>query len=646
MTADPSKAAAQQTPADGTPETGTTAAAAQKPAAREAATSKKSTAKKSTAKKSTAKKSTAKKPTAKKATATKAAAKKATATKAAAKTPKKQATTKPSSARKKKPRTGTSATTKPAAQEAATAATSATPATPANSATTTAVRPARGAFAAGAARASGERRRRSGTPLIPTAPVELSAARRTAVGAPPSADEVVVAAVTEGPTEPETAERRAPATPGRESAGPESREPGKPVETLETVETVGLTDSDEPSDALPAEPTPPRRPSRASMRSTRRTANGEPTRLRAVPTVETSAPADDSHVADVGTRHTQASEARGREHALTSGLQSRAEKLVGAVLEGAEFSSESRPGPTELVELAVNVLRAAATSAGVPAEEAERQVAETLAYLRRRLTGDYVVDEFGFDEDYTVNVHLPLLRPFYKKWFRVEVRGIENIPDEGGALVVGNHSGTIAMDSLMTQVAVYDEHPRHRHLRMLGADLVFQMPFVGTMARRSGTTLAANSDAERLLGSGALVGVWPEGFKGVGKPFSERYKLQRFGRGGFVSAALRAGVPIVPVSIVGAEEIYPILGNMPAVARLLGLPYAPITPTFPLLGPLGMVPLPSKWLIEFGPPIETTSFGPDAADDPMLVFDLTDQVRETIQQTLYSLLMQRKSVFL
>ena len=336
----------------------------------------------------------------------------------------------------------------------------------------------------------------------------------------------------------------------------------------------------------------------------------------------------------------------GWEQSLTSGLQSRAERLVGAVLEAAEFSSEARPGPAELVDLAVNVLRAAAASAGLPAEEVERQVADALAYLRRRLTGDYVVDEFGFDEDYTVNVHLPLLRPLYQKWFRVEVRGIENIPSVGGALVVGNHSGTIAMDSLMTQVAVYDEHPEHRHLRMLGADLVFQMPFVGTMARRSGTTLAANTDAERLLRGGELVGVWPEGFKGVGKPFSERYKLQRFGRGGFVSAALRAGVPIVPVSIVGAEEIYPILGNMPTVARLLGLPYAPITPTFPLLGPLGMVPLPSKWLIEFGPPIETTSFGPEAADDPMLVFDLTDQVRETIQQTLYSLLMQRKSVFL
>jgi 1-acyl-sn-glycerol-3-phosphate acyltransferase len=231
-----------------------------------------------------------------------------------------------------------------------------------------------------------------------------------------------------------------------------------------------------------------------------------------------------------------------------------------------------------------------------------------------------------------------------RKWFRVEVRGIENIPTVGGALVVGNHSGTVAMDSLMTQVAVYDEHPANRHLRMLGADLVFQMPFVGTMARRSGSTLAANTDAERLLRGGELVGVWPEGFKGVGKPFSERYKLQRFGRGGFVSAALRAGVPIVPVSIVGAEEIYPMIGNMPAVARLLGVPYAPITPTFPWLGPLGLVPLPSKWLIEFGEPIPTTSLAGDA-DDPIVVFNLADQVRETIQETLRHLLQRRADPF-
>ncbi|MGZ4625380.1 MAG: lysophospholipid acyltransferase family protein [Kineosporiaceae bacterium] len=275
----------------------------------------------------------------------------------------------------------------------------------------------------------------------------------------------------------------------------------------------------------------------------------------------------------------------------------------------------------------------------------ERRIADGLAFLRRRLTGDFTVDDFGFDPELTDTVLMALARPLYKRWFRVEVRGIENIPDTGGALVVANHSGAVALDSLMTAIAVHDAHPKHRFLRMLGADLVFQTPFLGELARKGGATLASNSDAERLLATGEVVGVWPEGFKGIGKPFSERYKLQRFGRGGFVSAALRTRTPIVPCAIVGAEEIYPILGNMAVIARLLGLPYAPVTPTFPWLGPLGLVPLPSKWLIEFGAPVPTDEQGPAAADDPMLVFDLTDQVRQTIQQTLYSLLVQRRSVF-
>ncbi|HEY5178790.1 MAG TPA: lysophospholipid acyltransferase family protein [Dermatophilaceae bacterium] len=302
-------------------------------------------------------------------------------------------------------------------------------------------------------------------------------------------------------------------------------------------------------------------------------------------------------------------------------------------------------GLDELLRMAIATMRSAAEIAGLSGDDVERRVAATLAFVRRRLTGDFTVDEFGFDEDFTEHIYLPLLRPLYKSWFRVEVRGIENIPSSGGALVVANHSGTVAFDALMTQLAVHDEHPARRHLRLLAADLVFQTPFIGEMGRKSGSTLAANPDAERLLASGELAGVWPEGFKGVGKPFSERYKLQRFGRGGFVSAALRTGAPIVPCSIVGAEEIYPILGNLKTLARLTGAPYVPVTPTFPLLGPLGLIPLPSKWIIEFGAPVDTAVLGPQAADDPMLVFNLTDQVRETIQQTLYALLMQRRSVF-
>ncbi len=273
------------------------------------------------------------------------------------------------------------------------------------------------------------------------------------------------------------------------------------------------------------------------------------------------------------------------------------------------------------------------------------RVTDSLDFLRRRITGEYPVDDFGFDPELLDKVLMAPLRPMYSSYFRVETRGLENVPDSGGALVVANHSGTIALDAVMTQLALLDHHPAHRHLRMLGANLVFSMPFVGEVARKGGHTLACAPDAERLLAEGELVGVWPEGFKGIGKPFSERYKLQRFGRGGFVAAALRTGAPIIPCAIVGAEETYPIIGNAKFLARMLGLPYFPLTPTFPWLGPIGMVPVPSKWIIEFGEPIPTDEFAEGAADDPMLVFNLTDQVRETIQQTLYRLLVQRRSVF-
>ncbi len=276
-------------------------------------------------------------------------------------------------------------------------------------------------------------------------------------------------------------------------------------------------------------------------------------------------------------------------------------------------------------------------------ENWEPRLAEFLAFLRRRITGEYAVDDYGFDEEVTERFLMAAMRPIARKWFRIEVRGAENIPADGGALVVSNHSGTVPVDGLMTMVSLRDH--TGRNLRPLGADLVFRLPIVGDLARKSGATLACNEDAERMLRDGELVGVWPEGFKGIGKPFGERYKLQRFGRGGFVSAAIRTGVPIIPTSVVGAEEIYPLVGNIPSLARLLGVPYIPITPLFPLLGPLGLVPLPSKWLIEFGEPIRTDDYDTGAAEDPMLVFNVTDQVRESIQQTLYSLLIKRKSVF-
>jgi 1-acyl-sn-glycerol-3-phosphate acyltransferase len=276
----------------------------------------------------------------------------------------------------------------------------------------------------------------------------------------------------------------------------------------------------------------------------------------------------------------------------------------------------------------------------------DHKVASVLRFVRRRLAGDYEVDEFGFDSELNEQLLLPMLRPLYERWFRVEMFGLDNVPDKGPALVVGNHSGTLPIDGVMLQVGLHDDHPAHRNLRLLGADLVYQIPVLAHLARKSGHTLACQADAARLLAQDQLVGVFPEGFKGVGKPFGERYKLQRFGRGGFVATALRAQVPIIPCAIVGAEEIYPKIADLKPLARLLGFPYFPITPTWPLFGLLGLVPLPSKWMIAFGEPIRTDEYDPTQAEDHMTVFNLTDQVRETIQNMLYDVLRRRGPAFL
>lgn len=266
-----------------------------------------------------------------------------------------------------------------------------------------------------------------------------------------------------------------------------------------------------------------------------------------------------------------------------------------------------------------------------------------LAFLRRRITGDYEIDELGFDAELTETILAPLARVFHERYFRVEWRGLEHVPRDGAALLVSNHAGTIPMDAVMLKFGLLDQV--ERHVRLLAADLVFRMPFVGELARKSGNTLACDEDALLLLERGDLLGVFPEGFKGVGKLFKDRYRLQRFGRGGFIELALRAGVPIVPVAIVGSEEIYPLISRARPLARALGLPYFPVTPFFPWLGPLGMLPLPTKWTIEFRPPISTDGRDEDAWQDSLLVFELTDRVRDEIQQTLSRNLAGRRSLF-
>ena len=284
-------------------------------------------------------------------------------------------------------------------------------------------------------------------------------------------------------------------------------------------------------------------------------------------------------------------------------------------------------------------------SVPAPPPAGDDALERALAFLRRRLTGDYEIDEFGFDPDLTENVLAPLARFLHQTWWRVDWVGMERVPARGGALLVANHAGTLPWDAIALKFGVLDNHPARRHVRLLAADLAFRMPLIAPLARKSGNTLATEEDALRLLERGDLLGVFPEGYKGVGKPFKERYKLQRFGRGGFIELALRARAPIIPVAIVGSEEILPMLYNARTLARIFGFPYFPVTPLFPWLGPLGLIPLPTKWHVEFGEPIPTEGLGDDAWQDALTVFDLTDRVREEIQQMLYRNVMARRSIW-
>lgn len=283
--------------------------------------------------------------------------------------------------------------------------------------------------------------------------------------------------------------------------------------------------------------------------------------------------------------------------------------------------------------------------AATPSNKLAERVGVGAEFLRKRITGDYPVDEFGFDPHFNNAIVRPLLRFFFTSWFRVEVSGIDQLPDSGPALVVANHGGVMPVDALMTSLAVHDQHPAKRDLRLLAADLFFDLPVLGEVARKAGHTLACQTDTHRLLASGELAAVFPEGYKGLGKSFKDRYKLQRFGRGGFVSAAVRTQAPIVPCAILGSEESYPMLADVKWLARLLGLPYFPITPLFPLAGWAGLVPLPSKWHIAFGEPICTANYDPADAEEPTVTLELIDQVRQTIQQTLCRLQDARRSVF-
>jgi 1-acyl-sn-glycerol-3-phosphate acyltransferase len=274
------------------------------------------------------------------------------------------------------------------------------------------------------------------------------------------------------------------------------------------------------------------------------------------------------------------------------------------------------------------------------------RLGEALSTAIERLRGHFPEDEWGFDEGFAEAVY-PFAELLYRVWWRIEAEGARNVPAHGRALLVANHSGSVfPFDATMMVVALMKEHPLPRWPRFLVLDWAFTLPFLSIFMRRVGGVPASPANAARLLEQEQPVMVFPEGVKGTGKPFSERYRVQRFGRGGFVEVALRSGSPIVPVAVVGAEEIYPKLGESDVLAHATGAPFFPITPTFPWLGALGLVPLPSRWRIEFCAPIDVSEHSPDAAEDRRLVLDLSEQVRETIQEKVYENLVKRGSAFL
>ncbi len=253
-------------------------------------------------------------------------------------------------------------------------------------------------------------------------------------------------------------------------------------------------------------------------------------------------------------------------------------------------------------------------------------------------------DDLGYDDQFDEKIK-PFFDFFYERYWRVEVKGVDHLPSKGKVMLISNHSGVIPYDAMMIKCAVRNEHPTSRDIRFLVEDFVYHFPFLGTLMYRIGGVRACPENATRILERDEALVTFPEGVKGLGKLYSERYRLQRFGRGGFIRICMMTGAPIVPIAVVGAEEIHPMIYRMTSFARPLGLPYIPITPTFPLLGPLGMIPLPTKWHIEFGEPISFDQYTPAQIDNPILVNRLAENVRQRIQTMVAEMLKKRTSIW-
>ncbi len=252
-------------------------------------------------------------------------------------------------------------------------------------------------------------------------------------------------------------------------------------------------------------------------------------------------------------------------------------------------------------------------------------------------------DDFGFKLS-TFALWEPLFRFCYEDYFKVRTEGIENILGEGPAIVCGNHSGLIPIDGAMLAMAMCSHHPSPRRVRFLATDWFFGLPGLGDWIVETGQVRATQENARILLSRGELVGVYPEGLRGVGKTFRERYRVLDF-HPGFVQLSIATGAPLIPIATVGGDEIYPNLLNLKGLARFMRMPFWAVTPTFPWLPfPLMFIPLPVKWMINIHKPIDL-GYPPEKAGDRKLVLRIAREIQYDIQRDINRLLRERRSVF-
>jgi 1-acyl-sn-glycerol-3-phosphate acyltransferase len=293
------------------------------------------------------------------------------------------------------------------------------------------------------------------------------------------------------------------------------------------------------------------------------------------------------------------------------------------------------------------LVEAVSTAVGLYAEVRHRLGRMGDAVRRLRMFGrGLAVDEFGYDPALARLVE-PLLEFVFRYWWRVDVVNVERVPTRGPVVLVANHGGAmLPYDALMIATALRCAHPAARRARPLVEDVFWHAPHLGTWLARIGAVRGDRANARRILEADGAVIVFPEGTRGLAKPYRHRYRLERFGRGGFVRLCLETGAVLVPVAVIGAEEIHPVIARGAFPGRLFGLPDLPFTPTFPWFGLLGLVPLPTKWTIRFGEPLDlaTANEGLDP-DDPALLGRLREETRQRIQRMLLDGLRRRRSIF-